>query len=104
MLEIGELAGGGIHAKEAEVCPPEYKNYMPCYYNVTDAVDISDLGGGIVISYERQCTRDSRVTCLIVPPRRYRIPVWWPSGKGFIWKDNVRISWQEFSSGSMFKR
>jgi putative pectin methyltransferase len=84
MLEIGELAGGGIHAKEAEVCPPEYKNYMPCYYNVTDAVDISNLGGGIVISYERQCTRDSRVMCLIVPPRRYRIPVWWPSGKGFI--------------------
>jgi putative pectin methyltransferase len=28
----------------------------------------------------------------------------WPSGKGFIWKDNVRISGQEFSSGSLFKR
>ena len=24
---------------EAEVCPPEYENYVPCYYNVTDAVE-----------------------------------------------------------------
>jgi putative pectin methyltransferase len=60
--------------------------------------------GGGVISYERQCTRDGRVACLIAPPRRYRIPVRWPSGKGFIWKDNIRISGQEFSLGSLFKR
>nr|CAB3502459.1 unnamed protein product [Digitaria exilis] len=104
LLDIGELAGGGVRAKEAEVCPPEYENYVPCYYNVTDAVDVSDLGGGVVISYERQCTRDGRVTCLVTPPRTYRIPLRWPSGKGFIWKDNVRISGQEFSSGSLFKR
>lgn len=104
LLDIGELAGGGVRAKEAEVCPPEYENYVPCYYNVTDAVDVSDLGGGVVISYERQCTRDGRVTCLVTPPRTYRIPLRWPSSKGFIWKDNVRISGQEFSSGSLFKR
>jgi putative pectin methyltransferase len=53
------------------VCRPEYENYVPCYYNVTDAVDISDLGGGVVISYERQCTLDGRVTCLVAPLRRY---------------------------------
>jgi putative pectin methyltransferase len=57
-----------------------------------------------VISYEWQCTRDGRVTCLVVLPRRYRIPVRWPSDKGFIWKDNVRISGHEFSSRSLFKR
>jgi putative pectin methyltransferase len=44
LLDIGELVGGGIHTKEAEVCPLEYENYVPCYYNVTDAVDVSDLG------------------------------------------------------------
>jgi putative pectin methyltransferase len=104
LLDIDELTGRGIRAKEAEVCPPEYENYVPCYYNITDAVDISDLGGGIVISYEWQCTRDGRVTCLVVLPRRYRIPVRWPSDKGFIWKDNVRISGHEFSSRSLFKR
>jgi putative pectin methyltransferase len=104
LLDIGDLAGGGARAKEAEVCPPEYENYVPCYYSVADAVDVSDLGGGVVISYDRQCTRDGRVTCLAAPPRSYRIPVRWPSGKGFIWKDNVRISGQEFSSGSLFKR
>ena len=104
LLDIGELAGVGVRAKEAEACPPEYENYVPCYYDVTDAVDVSDLGGGVVISYERQCTRDGRVTCLVAPPRSYRMPVRWPSGKGFIWKDNVRISGQEFSSGSLFKR
>eukprot|EP00267_Zea_mays_P049538 XP_020402228.1 probable pectin methyltransferase QUA2 isoform X2 [Zea mays] len=104
LLDIGELAGGGVRAKEAEVCPPEYDNYVPCYYNITDAVDVSDLGAGVVISYDRQCTRDGRVTCLVAPPRSYRVPVRWPSGKGFIWKDNVRISGQEFSSGSLFKR
>jgi putative pectin methyltransferase len=104
LLDIGELAGGGARAKEAEVCPPEYEDYVPCYYNVTDAVDVSDLGAGVAISYDRQCTRDGRVTCLVAPPRSYRIPVRWPSGKGFIWKDNVRISGHEFSSGSLFKR
>ena len=38
MLDIGELVGGGVCAKEAEVCPPEYENYVPCYYNVTDVI------------------------------------------------------------------
>ncbi|KAG8072449.1 hypothetical protein GUJ93_ZPchr0006g44855 [Zizania palustris] len=104
LLDIGELAGGGVRAREAEVCAPEYENYVPCYYNVSDAVDVADLGGGVVISYERRCTRDGKVPCLVAPPRSYRIPVRWPSGKGFIWKDNVRISGQEFSSGSLFKR
>uniref|UniRef100_A0A0D9YYD7 Methyltransferase n=1 Tax=Oryza glumipatula TaxID=40148 RepID=A0A0D9YYD7_9ORYZ len=104
LLDIGELAGGGVRAREAEVCVPEYENYVPCYYNVSDAVDVADLGGGVVISYERQCSREGKIACLVAPPRSYRIPVRWPSGKGFIWKDNVRISGQEFSSGSLFKR
>jgi putative pectin methyltransferase len=86
------------------VCQPEYENYVPCYYNVTDAVNISDLGGGVVISYEQQCTLDGRVTCLVTPLRRYQIPIRWPSDKGFIWKDNMQISGHEFSSGSLFKR
>lgn len=104
LLDIGELAGGGVRSREADVCAPEYENYVPCYYNVSDAVDVTDLGGGVVISYERQCAREGRVPCLVAPPRTYRTPVRWPSCKGFIWKDNVRISGQEFSSGSLFKR
>ena len=44
LLDIGELADGGVRAKEAEVCPPEYENYVPCYY-VTDAVERLGSGG-----------------------------------------------------------
>ncbi|KAI4967072.1 hypothetical protein ZWY2020_031070 [Hordeum vulgare] len=104
LLDIGVLAGGGLRSREAEVCAAEYENYVPCYYNGSDAVDVSDLGGGVVISYDRQCARDGRATCLVAPPRAYRTPVRWPSSKEFIWKDNVRISGHEFSSGSLFKR
>uniref|UniRef100_A0ACD5ZLM9 Uncharacterized protein n=1 Tax=Avena sativa TaxID=4498 RepID=A0ACD5ZLM9_AVESA len=104
LLDIGELAGGGLRAREAEVCAPEYENYVPCYYNGSEAVDVTDLGGGVVISYERQCAREGRAACLVAPPRAYRTPVRWPSCKEFIWKDNVRISGQEFSSGSLFRR
>jgi hypothetical protein len=104
LLDIGELAGGGVRAREAESCAPEYENHVPCYYNGSEALDVTDLGGGVVISYERQCAREGRVACLVPPPRAYRTPVRWPSCREFIWKDNVRISGHEFSSGSLFKR
>ncbi|XP_047082555.1 probable pectin methyltransferase QUA2 [Lolium rigidum] len=108
LLDIGELAGaGGARAREAEACAPELDTHVPCYYNGSDALaDVTDLGGGVVISYERQCAaaREGRVACLVPPPRAYRTPVRWPSCREFIWKDNVRISGHEFSSGSLFKR
>ena len=37
--------GGGIRAKEVEVCPPEYENYVPCYYNIMDTVERLGYGG-----------------------------------------------------------
>jgi hypothetical protein len=83
LLEIDELAGDGVHAREAEACAPEFDNYVPCYYyNGSEAVDVTDLGGVIVvISYERQCARESRAACVVTPPQAYRTPVRLPSCK-----------------------
>nr|CAD1826909.1 unnamed protein product [Ananas comosus var. bracteatus] len=104
LLDIGELSLGLPKSKEIEFCSPEYENYVPCYYNISQTADSVDLGLDGPAEYERRCARDSPANCLILPPRNYRIPLRWPSGKDFIWKENVKITGQEFSSGSLTKR
>ncbi|WOL08708.1 hypothetical protein Cni_G17461 [Canna indica] len=102
LAEIGELSLGIARLKELDFCPPEYENYVPCYNNVSENFDLADPVVPIV--YERKCLGDTEKGCLILPPRNYRIPLRWPSGRDFIWKDNVKITGQEFSSGSLTKR
>lgn len=102
LSDIGELALGVSKSKELEFCPEEYENYVPCYYNVSESLDSVDLEANI--EYERRCSRGSSVGCLILPPTNYRIPLRWPNGRDVIWKENVRITGQEFSSGSLTKR
>ncbi|KAH7652795.1 putative S-adenosyl-L-methionine-dependent methyltransferase protein [Dioscorea alata] len=102
LSEISEVSLGASRLKELEFCPPEYENYVPCYYNVSENLDSADLGDPI--EYERKCVREKDHGCLILPPKNYRIPLRWPTGRDFIWKENVKITGKEFSSGSLTKR
>ncbi|XP_072989845.1 probable pectin methyltransferase QUA2 isoform X2 [Typha latifolia] len=102
LSDIGDLSLGIAKSKDLEFCSAEYENYAPCYYNISESSDSVDLNARI--EYERHCSRDSAIDCLILPPRNYRIPLRWPSGRDFIWKENVKITGQEFSSGSLTKR
>ncbi|ONK74082.1 uncharacterized protein A4U43_C03F2590 [Asparagus officinalis] len=105
LTDIGDLSVGTAKSKDLEFCPPEYENYVPCYYNVSESLDSVELSD-VSAEYERQCPRgaEKERACLVLPPRNYRIPLRWPSGRDFIWKGNVKISGQEFSSGSLTKR
>ncbi|CAL9122893.1 unnamed protein product [Musa acuminata var. zebrina] len=102
LTEIGELSLGIARLKELEFCPPEYENYAPCYNNVSEDFDLVDPL--VPIEYERNCVPDAKKGCLILPPRNYRIPLRWPGGRDIIWKENVKITGHEFSSGSLTKR
>lgn len=102
LLDFGELSLGISKSKEFEFCAPHFENYVPCYYNISESADLIDTEADF--RHERTCSRESAVDCLILPPRNYRIPLRWPSGKDFIWKENVKITGQEFSSGSLTKR
>lgn len=101
---VGDLSHGVGKVREFEFCPPEYENYVPCYYNVSESSDSAEVDGQI--EYERRCVRGlAKVqACLVLPPKNYRIPLRWPTGRDFIWKENVKITGQEFSSGSLTKR
>ncbi|WOK92174.1 hypothetical protein Cni_G00865 [Canna indica] len=102
LSNVGELSLGIARLKELEFCPPEYENYVPCYYNVSENFDLIDPV--VTVEFERNCISNTEKGCLILSPANYRIPLRWPSGKDFIWKENVKITGQEFSSGSLTKR
>nr|XP_010939668.1 probable pectin methyltransferase QUA2 isoform X2 [Elaeis guineensis] len=104
LSDIGALSLGKTRSKELEFCPLEYENYVPCYYNISESLDLGDHD--TPIEHERLCVQESARDrgCLILPPRNYKIPLRWPSGRDFIWKENVKITGQEFSSGSLTKR
>ncbi|XP_020581662.1 probable pectin methyltransferase QUA2 [Phalaenopsis equestris] len=101
---VEELANGVGKLREIEFCPPEFEDYVPCYYNLSESLDSADTDRQI--EHERKCDRGfgKGLTCLIFPPRSYRIPLRWPTGRDFIWKENVKITGKEFSSGSLTKR
>ncbi|XP_078429668.1 S-adenosyl-L-methionine-dependent methyltransferases superfamily protein [Wolffia australiana] len=100
LQEIGQLSHLPIRSKELDWCPPELENYVPCY-NISGDSDLKVDG-----EIERRCLREysSEEGCVVAPPSDYRIPLRWPTGRDFIWKDNVKISGEEFSSGSLTKR
>ncbi|CAA6658833.1 unnamed protein product [Spirodela intermedia] len=102
--EIGELSRGAVKSKELEFCPPELENYVPCY-NASEKLD-SEEPNYAHVEFERRCPRESSVEegCVVPTPMDYRIPLRWPTGRDFIWKDNVKITGEEFSSGSLTKR
>lgn len=101
LADIGVLSLGLAKLKEVDFCSPEFENYVPCF-NVSDASDLDVVES---VEYERVCTRGSSLGCLVLPPKNYRIPLRWPTGKDVIWIANVKITAQEvLSSGSWTKR
>jgi ubiquinone/menaquinone biosynthesis C-methylase UbiE len=88
LWDIGVLSVGSSRLKEHDFCPEEYENYVPCL-NASENLEL-----GL-----------NRQNCLILPPKNYKIPLRWPTGKDVIWVANVKITAQEvLSSGSMTKR
>lgn len=101
---VGELSRGIGKLKELEFCPHVYENYVPCYFNISESSNSAELDGKV--EKERGCVHRSakEQACLILPPRNYKVPLRWPTGRDFIWKYNVKITGQELSSGSLMKR
>lgn len=78
LFKILDLSSVSLESKVVQSCPPDYQDYVPFY--------------------------QKKKNCLVAPPRNYRIPLRWPTGKDFIWKENVKMNGREFSSGSLTKR
>ncbi|XP_061368003.1 probable methyltransferase PMT4 isoform X3 [Gastrolobium bilobum] len=90
-LDLRSVSNGGTRQKELDLCGKEMENFVPCH-NVTE--------------FDRHCEQLREVErCLIRPPKEYKIPLRWPSGRDIIWSGNVKITKDQFlSSGSMTKR
>ncbi|KAF8404614.1 hypothetical protein HHK36_009501 [Tetracentron sinense] len=101
LLDIGELSLGSARLKELELCSQKSENHVPCF-NVSENLALGYSDGN---ENERQCEHGSRQSCLLLPPKNYRIPLRWPTGRDVIWVANVKITAQEvLSSGSLTKR
>ncbi|XP_043719785.1 probable pectin methyltransferase QUA2 [Telopea speciosissima] len=101
LADIGEFSAGSAKWKDVEFCSEEFENYVPCF-NVSDNLALGYSGGN---EYDRQCEHESKQSCLVLPPRNYRVPLRWPTGRDVIWSANVKITAQEvLSSGSLTKR
>lgn len=102
LLDIGQITIQNGRTGTLEFCLQDYENYVPCYYNITEILEAEELG--MTLEFERKCDKSTKVDCLILPPKNYRIPLRWPRGRDVIWKENVKITGQDFSSGSLTKR
>ncbi|KAL0386002.1 UNVERIFIED_CONTAM: putative methyltransferase PMT5 [Sesamum radiatum] len=99
-LELKNL--GANRLKDFDLCGREKENYVPCY-NVSANLLAGFKDGE---EFDRHCevSRDQQY-CLVRPPKDYKIPLTWPSGRDVIWSGNVKLSKDQFlSSGSMTKR
>ncbi|KAI3856317.1 hypothetical protein MKX03_023590 [Papaver bracteatum] len=102
LLDIGELSMGSARLKEVDFCFEETENIVPCFFNVSSDLAVESSNGDVV---ERQCGYGSTQNCLVHPPKNYRIPLRWPTGRDVIWVANVKITAQQvLSSGSFTKR
>lgn len=97
-VEKGVSGGQG----ELGLCGKERENFVPCY-NVS-----ANLLAGFKDGHEfdRHCELlVEQERCLVRPPKEYKIPLRWPTGRDIIWSGNVKITKNQFlSSGSMTKR
>ncbi|KAE9607342.1 putative sarcosine/dimethylglycine N-methyltransferase [Lupinus albus] len=102
-LELRSVSiGGGIRQKELGLCGKERENFVPCH-NVSANL-LSGFKEGDEL--DRHCEFFMGAErCLVCPPKEYKIPLRWPSGRDVIWTGNVKITKDQFlSSGSMTKR
>ncbi|KAH9321048.1 hypothetical protein KI387_015687, partial [Taxus chinensis] len=101
--DIGVLSLGITHAKELGLCSRDVEDFIPCY-NVTQNQILGYSNGE---EYDRHCYGASRSNqpCLVRPPKDYKIPLRWPTGRDVIWSGNVKITKEQLlSSGSLTKR
>lgn len=93
---------GNKRVKEFGLCGKERENYVPCY-NVTANL-LAGLKDGEEFDRHCELSRDQEL-CLVRPPRDYKIPLSWPTGRDVVYSGNVKLSKDQFlSSGSMTKR
>lgn len=101
-LELKSFSLGATRQREFSLCGKEKENYVPCY-NVSANLLAGFKDGE---EFDRHCevSREQH-SCLVRPPKDYKIPLRWPAGEDVIWSGNVKISKDQFlSSGSMTKR
>lgn len=101
-LELKSLSLGASRQRELGLCGKERENYVPCF-NISENLLAGFKDGE---EFDRHCevSRD-RERCLVRPPKDYKIPLRWPTGRDVIWSGNVKITKDQFlSSGSMTKR
>ena len=103
-LELRTLSsgGGGARQKEVGLCGKERENFVPCH-NVSANLIAGFKEGE---EFDRHCeVYKGTEKCLVRPPKEYKAPLQWPSGRDVIWSGNVKITKDQFlSSGSMTKR
>lgn len=101
-LELRSVSLGNNGQRELDLCGKERENFVPCY-NVSANLLAGFRGGA---EFDRHCevSRKSE-RCLVRPPKDYKIPLRWPTGRDVIWSGNVKLTKDQFlSSGSMTKR
>ncbi|KAI4328532.1 hypothetical protein L6164_020879 [Bauhinia variegata] len=101
-LELSSVSLGVTRQRELGLCGKERENFVPCY-NVSANLLAGFKDGE---EFDRHCelSREAQ-RCLVRPPKDYKIPLRWPTGRDVIWSGNVKISKDQFlSSGSMTKR
>ncbi|KAL7091273.1 hypothetical protein ACP275_12G095300 [Erythranthe tilingii] len=99
-LELKKL--GANPSNDFDLCGKERENYVPCY-NVSANL-LAGFSDGEEFDRHCEISREHQY-CLVRPPKDYKIPLTWPSGRDVIWSGNVKLSKDQFlSSGSMTKR
>ncbi|XP_054810252.1 probable methyltransferase PMT5 [Prosopis cineraria] len=101
-LELRSVSLGITGQKELDLCGKEKENSVPCY-NVSANLLAGFKEGE---EFDRHCEVSREVErCLVRPPKDYKIPLRWPTGRDVIWSGNVKLTKDQFlSSGSMTKR
>ncbi|CAN4122093.1 unnamed protein product [Withania somnifera] len=101
-LELKSISLGANQIKDVGLCGKERENYVRCY-NVSANL-LAGLKDGE--EFDRHCElSQEHQDCLVRPPKEYKIPLTWPSGRDVIWSGNVKLTKDQFlSSGSMTKR
>ncbi|KAK9272755.1 hypothetical protein L1049_003132 [Liquidambar formosana] len=102
LSEIGELSlNFASSAGELEFCSQDFENHVSCW-NISENLASGYSDGS---EYDHHCGHGSKPSCLVLPPKNYKIPLRWPTGRDLIWFANVKITAQEvLSSGSLTKR
>lgn len=101
-LELKTVSLGANGQKELDLCGKERENFVPCY-NVSANLLAGFKDGE---EFDRHCEVSKEAEkCLVRPPKDYKIPLRWPTGRDIIWSGNVKLTKDQFlSSGSMTKR